>query len=174
MRMKALLVAAALVAGTLTISTSAHAAPPHDGIVTLQNHRSGLCLAPNGPFANAGIGQVPCWPLDPAQQWKREQHGDGSAWLVNQGTGFCLDLFANSPAEVVPGTLVQQFTCNLAWTSEDWYPTPSTSSGRFVLVTKVNALCAETENRSTNVGARLRLNRCNLGERSQQFRFNPA
>jgi len=25
---------------------------------------------------------------------------------------FCLDLFANSPAEVVPGTLVQQFTCN--------------------------------------------------------------
>jgi hypothetical protein len=172
---KALLVAVALMAGTLTAVAPAHAAaPPHDGLFTLQNHRSGLCLSPNGPFANAGIGQVSCWPLDGYQQWKRDQHTDGYSWLRNQGTGFCMDLFANSPDEVRPRVLVQQFWCNLEWTSEDWDISPSASPGYSLLVTKVNHFCAEIENRSTSEGARLRLNWCNAFEPSQQFRLNPA
>jgi hypothetical protein len=83
-----------------------------------------------------------------------------------------MDLLANSPGEVVPGTLVQQFWCNPEWTSEDWFLPAIADPGDRLLVTKVNVLCGEIENRSTAEGARLRLNRCNSGERAQQFRFD--
>ncbi|GIH02254.1 hypothetical protein Rhe02_03210 [Rhizocola hellebori] len=173
------LLAAAVTVSALAIGTPAHAAPQPDSNVApayvaylIVNHRSGMCLAPNGPFANAGIAQVPCQPWNTQQQWNRIDRGDGIyLWLVNVAYGFCWDLVANSVPEVRPGTLVQQFWCNPEWTSEDWRTEPSNRFLHDLIRTKINSLCAQVENKSTAPNARLRLAGCSYSESSQQFQF---
>jgi hypothetical protein len=171
------LAAATIVAAMLAVAAPAPAGAAADVAPALVagelivNQRSNLCLAPNGPFAHAGIGQFPCDRVSPYHRWERLSIDGVFVQLRNVGTGFCIDLFANSESEVVPSTLAQQFWCNTAHTGEHWWLLRSQRVGHHLLRTKINALCAEIEERSTAIAKRVRLNHCRGAEPSQQFLF---
>ncbi|WP_166388835.1 RICIN domain-containing protein [Catellatospora methionotrophica] len=139
---------------------------------TIRNERSLKCLIPKGNSnnANAPIVQRGCESRT-QHRWALFPTSNGYYWIVNQGSGLCLDLAANSEDEVVPGTRAQQFPCDAAYSSEEWTPISYFGTGRFLYQNKVKGLCLEVLGRSYNNDAPLQVNNCNLYETAQQFYF---
>jgi Ricin-type beta-trefoil lectin domain len=94
--------------------------------------------------------------------------------LVNQASQMCLDLQVNSEAEVVPGTLVQQFYCWTGYTSEQWNRSSGSRHYHFQVWTRIKGLCLDVRNRSSANGALLQVYSCKYYEDAQEFRFVDA
>jgi hypothetical protein len=174
--------AAGLVAGLMAAVTglapggAARAAPPApDGattnanpILTITNLHSNRCIGPENGTPNALIRQRGC-NRSSTQLWEFVPTGS-EYLLVNRGTGYCLDLQANSEDEVVWGTLAQQFWCNGAYDSEYWYLV-LVSYPYYQLVNRVKNLCLDVRGRSSSDGALLQVWGCKSGEPAQLFRL---
>lgn len=178
-RLMPLVLATILSIGSLTVSTSAHAAPPGgpddkaaalSAFTYIRNENSGKCLQPRSSDANALVVQRTCGPWG-GMGWALQNIGGGYYWLVNNYSGMCMDLQANSEAEVVRGTLVQQFWCNIEYTGEQWQLVPSTTAGYYHLRNRIKGLCADIRNRSTANDAQLQVIECKSFESAQRFRF---
>jgi alpha-L-fucosidase len=178
-RLVPLVLAMALTLGSLAVSTTAHAAPPAgaDGKAAalsafsfIRNQNSGKCLQPRSSYPNALVVQRTCGPWG-GMGWALQNVGGGYYWLVNDYSGLCMDLQANSEEEVVRGTPVQQFWCNIEYTSEQWQLVPSTTAGYYHLRNRVKGLCADVRNRSTANDAQLQVVECKYYESAQRFQF---
>jgi hypothetical protein len=178
-RLVMLVLGLALAVASLAFGATAHAAPTgaaDGGQATLsaysfiRNQNSGKCLQPKSSYANAVVVQRTCGPWG-GMGWALQDVGGGYYWLVNNHSGMCLDLQANSEAEVVPGTLVQQFWCKIEYTSEQWQLVPSTVSGYYHLKNRVKGLCADIRHRSTANDAPLQVIECKYYESAQRFQF---
>ncbi|HCT75213.1 MAG TPA: hypothetical protein DGT23_01180 [Micromonosporaceae bacterium] len=166
--------------GTLASATGAQAAPqpePRAGVTAapyyyIINKHSGKCLQPKSPsYANSIVVQRTCGPWG-GMTWGLFDIGGGYYWLINQYSGMCMDLQANSEEEVVRGTLVQQFWCSAAYTSEQWRLVPGPApSGYYQLVNRVKGLCADIQFRSSANEAKLQVIECKYNEPAQLFRF---
>lgn len=178
-RLVMLVLGMALSVGSLAFSTTAHAAPRGgpDGKAAalnafsfIRNQNSGKCLQPKSGNPNALVVQRTCGPWG-GMGWALQYVGNGYYWLVNDYSGLCMDLQANSEAEVVRGTPVQQFWCNIEYTSEQWQLVPSTTAGYYLLRNRVKGLCADVRNRSTANDAQLQVIECKYNEAAQRFQF---
>ncbi|HYN93329.1 MAG TPA: RICIN domain-containing protein [Pilimelia sp.] len=168
--------------GGVVSATAASAAPPAGpaagpravgGFYQVINKRSNKCVAPraNSALPQARIVQRGCEPRV-NHRWALHAIGNGYHWLSNQGSGYCLDLFANSEEEVVIGTRVQQFPCSLEYTSEQWRLVPAPApSGHYLLQTRIHGLCLDVLNASTANDAPLQVIECKPYEPAQHFRF---
>ncbi|MEU7822804.1 RICIN domain-containing protein [Catellatospora sp. NPDC049133] len=138
----------------------------------IRNEYSYKCLIPKGNSSNhnAPIVQRSC-ENRPHHRWALFPTSNGYYWIVNQGSGLCLDLAANSEDEVQIGTRVQQFTCNAAYTSEEWTPISYFGTGRYLYQNKVKGLCLDVLGRSTGNDVPLQVIECKLYEPAQQFYY---
>jgi hypothetical protein len=135
---------------------------------------SGKCLQPVSAASQARVEQRTCTSPASLQRWKVIDAGDGHAMLVNQGSGLCLDLFANTDSEVVVGTPIQQFSCWTGYNTEHWARSRGSRADHFQVFTHIKALCLEVPGGSTADGAQLRLAACSLYQNAQQFKFVDA
>ena len=185
-RLRALLVvacASALVAGasgqavaarTEPVGTNAFPAQWLDSGQRISNFYSGKCLQPETNTSQARVVQRTCTNgTNSLQRWKVLDAGDGHAMLRNGG-GLCLDLFANSQAEVVPGTPVQVFSCSNGYPTEHWSRSAGSRTDHFQVRTHINGYCLDVHHRSTADGAPLQVFLCDYYETAQQFRFVDA
>lgn len=165
--------------GSLMPGTSAHAAQRNggDGKVAglsafqfIRNENSGKCLQPKSSYQNAVVVQRTCGPWG-GMGWALQNIGGGYYWLVNDYSGLCMDLQANTEEEVVRGTLVQQFWCNIEYTGEQWQLVPSTTPGYYHLRNRIKGLCADVRNRSTANDALIQVIECKTHESAQRFRL---
>jgi len=117
----------AVVAATLTGGSAAQAAGPQGGAAAepragvaawssfpqiITNFASGKCLQPKAAALNALVEQRTCDTTNSLQKWRSEDAGSGFVRLRNVGSNLCMDLQANSEAEVGNGTLIQVFVCH--------------------------------------------------------------
>jgi hypothetical protein len=175
------LIGIAVAAGTFGAGTAAQAASQPQPLASttaaapyyfIQNVHSSRCLQPTSPAAaNSVIVQRTCGPWG-GMTWGLLYYGNGYYWLVSQYSGMCLDLQANSEAEVVRGTLVQQFYCSGEYTSEQWRLVPGPApTGTYQLQNRVKGLCADIQGRSSANNAKLQVIECKYNEPAQLFRF---
>jgi hypothetical protein len=169
-----------MLGGALAVGAGAQAAPSvqtalapvrwsdYGQIIT--NYHSGKCLQPQSSSANAFVEQRTC-NGSALQRWKVTESGTGYAWLVNQGSGLCMDLYANSEAEVVNGTTVQVFYCSTEYTTEQWARSRGSRLYHYQVFNRVKGLCLDVRNRSTSDGALLQVWSCSYYENAQQFKF---
>jgi alpha-L-fucosidase len=137
----------------------------------IRNENSGKCLQPKSPlYPNSVVVQRTCGPWG-GMNWSVQYVGGGYYWIVNTYSGLCLDLQANSEAEVVRGTLVQQFTCRAEYTGEQWQLVPSSTPGYYHLRNRIKGLCADVRNRSTANDAVIQVIECKDWESAQRFRL---
>lgn len=181
-RLATLLVGLTLSLGGLALGPAAQAAPGpgHEispaaagNFYQVVNKHSNKCVTPRGNSTglNALVVQRSC-ENRVSHRWAPEYVGNGYYWLVNQGSGLCLDLQANSEEEVQIGTLVQQFACRVEYTSEQWELVPGPApSGHYQLRNRVKGLCADVKFRSTANDAQLQVIECKYNEPAQLFRF---
>jgi hypothetical protein len=162
-----------LVAGLVTPSV-AEAAPRPDGAapndlvyVQLINKNSRKCLGPQNSSEGSFIVQRRCDRSD-AQHWGLEPLPNGYYRLRNRATQYCLDLQANSVAEVHSGTMAQQFRCVDGAPLETWWFNVA-SFPYYQVVTLVNSLCLDVQGRSSDNGARVQVYACKANETAQQF-----
>jgi hypothetical protein len=179
------LVLATAVAATsgLALAAPVNAAPAGQGVQPLgvgafeqiRNEYSNKCIIPKGNSsnANAPIVQRTCENRN-HHRWVFTPVGNGYYWIVNQGSGMCLDLAANSEEEVTYGTRVQQFWCSSEYTSEQWYPISYYGTPIFWLQNRVKGLCLDVLGRSTSNDAPLQVIECKIAqdERAQLFYNN--
>jgi hypothetical protein len=162
--------------GSVASATTAQAAPAAptgdtalSAFAPIRNENSGKCLQPKNSYANAVVVQRTCGPWG-GMGWALQDIGGGYHWLVNNHSGMCLDLQANSEAEVVRGTLVQQFWCKIEYTGEQWQLVSSTTPGYYHLRNRIKGLCADIRHRSTANDAVLQVIECKYNESAQRFR----
>jgi hypothetical protein len=136
------------------------------------NEYSNKCVIPKGNSTNgnAPIVQRTCEERV-NHRWALYPTGNGYYWIVNQGSGLCLDLVANSEDEVVIGTRVQQFWCSTAYTSEQWQLISYFGTGIYLFQTRIKGLCLDVLGRSTGNDVLLQVIECKLYEPAQHFRF---
>ncbi|WP_155373401.1 RICIN domain-containing protein [Catellatospora vulcania] len=178
-RLVALVLATAVAAATASAGP-ANAAPTGQDHQTMgvgvfqqiRNEFSRKCVIPKGNsnIPNAPIVQRTCENRT-QHRWALFPTSGGYYWIVNQGSGLCLDLAANSEDEVVIGTRAQQFTCSTAYTSEEWYPISYFGTGIYLFQNKVKGLCIDVLGRSSNNDAPLQVIECKLYETAQQFYY---
>jgi hypothetical protein len=178
-----MLTAIAVTVGTLAFAGSAQAAPPagpHAPTASFAfaqniiNFSSNKCLQPQSANRNAIVVQRRCDSTNFLQRWFVSDLGDGYSFLVNQGSGLCMDLQANSEAEVGNGTLVQVFDCFAGYTSEHWAFSQGSRVNHYQIFNKDKGLCADVRNRSSADGAVLQIWECKFLETAQEFRFVSA
>lgn len=172
-------VVVAVTAGT-ALAGSAHAAPTSQDVQPLgvgvfqqiRNEFSNKCIIPKGNSLNpnAPIVQRTCENRT-QHRWALFSTGNGYYWIVNQGSGLCLDLAANSEDEVTYGTRAQQFTCDMAYTSEQWAPISYFGTGIYLYQNRVKNLCLDVLGRSGSNDAPLQVIECKLYETAQQFYY---
>ncbi|MEV4415130.1 RICIN domain-containing protein [Catellatospora sp. NPDC049609] len=181
-RLTTLVLATAVAAITgLATAGSASAAPTAQDAQTLgvgvfqqiRNEYSNKCVIPKGNSLNpnAPIVQRTCDNSKSQHRWALFPTENGYYWIVNQGSGLCLDLAANSEDEVTYGTRAQQFYCNRAYTSEEWYPISYFGTGIWLFQNKVKNLCIDVLGRSSSNDAPLQVIECKLYETAQQFYY---
>jgi hypothetical protein len=137
------------------------------------NFASNKCLQPKSYLEQALIEQRTC-SSSQLQRWVSEDLGNGFVRLVNQGSHFCIDLLANTEAEVGNGTKLEQFDCNIAYTGQQWARSPGSRSAHFQVFNRIKGLCMDVTNRSTSNGAVIQVWSCNFYETAQEFRFTDA
>lgn len=170
----------AISGGLLVAGTGAQAAPAAapaylPGSHAIINYNSNKCLQPQSLAPNALIEQRDCDNTS-RQRWTSVDVGDGYALLVNQASGLCLDLQANSFPEVGNGTLTQQFYCSWPYDLERWNMSPGSRSNHFQVfnaftVPGIGWMCLDVRNRSKTNGALIQIWSCNFRETAQEFRF---
>ena len=114
----------------------------------LVNKRSDKCadVTAASRHPNELVQQYDCH-YEANQQWLAvpAPSAPGYYWLVNVNSGMCLDLQANSEAEVGNDTLIQQFYCNPEYTSERWQFEYVPSEGHFRLRNWVQGICLDND-----------------------------
>jgi len=177
----------AVVAATLTGGSAAQAAGPQGGAAAepragvaawssfpqiITNFASGKCLQPKAAALNALVEQRTCDTTNSLQKWRSEDAGSGFVRLRNVGSQLCMDLQANSEAEVGNGTLIQVFVCREEYTGERWMRTAGSRAQHFQVENFINtSLCLDVQNRSSSNGALLQLWSCKFIETAQEFKF---
>ena len=166
--------------GPLAAGTGAHAGPrPPASLVdwgpthVIVNYHSNKCLQPNSYSANALVVQYTCGTTN-LQKWRIVLQANGYAWLQNVGSRMCMDLKANSEAEVVNGTLVQVFHCSTTYTTEQWNRSTGSRLQYFQTWNRVKGLCLDVQDGSSANNARLQVWSCKYHETAQQFRYIDA
>lgn len=137
----------------------------------IRNVWSGKCVIPKGNSSNhnALIVQRTC-ENRVHHRWILQPLNNGYYWIINQGSGLCLDLVVNSEAEVIPGVKVQQFGCETFYTSEQWRPV-NFGSGYISFQTLIHGLCLDVLFRSTANDAQLQVVECKPFEPAQWFYY---
>ena len=148
-------------AGVLVFGTGSQAAPtakaPQAAVAlapgywsdygqTIVNYNSNKCLQPQSYAAQAFIEQRTC-DGSSLQRWKLSDPGTGYAVLVNQGSGLCIDLYANSEDEVGNGILLEQFYCNVAYTGQQWARSWGSRRYHYQVQNRIKGLCLDVRNR---------------------------
>jgi hypothetical protein len=148
------------------------AAVPSTGFAfNIINFSSNKCLQPQSWSRNAVVVQRTCDRTNFLQRWTLSPLGDGYSFVVNQGTGFCMDLQANSEDEVGNGTLVQQFDCFAGYTSEHWNFVAGSRVNHYQVFNLVKGLCLDLKDRSSANGAVIQVWSCKFLETAQEWRF---
>jgi len=149
----------------------------------LQNYGSRLCLQPEREAALNGIAivQQRCNGIDPFQRWffwvKRLDYlQPGIYWVVNVGSGQCLDDRDGKTADSSP---VQQWTCNTTSTTMQWkletagYPTyPPSPWAQFINIR--SGKCLDVRGGSSAPGAALQIYHCTTSGTLASGRANLA
>jgi hypothetical protein len=175
-----LLASMTTIAAALATGATAQAAGPHAAAagfpfaVNIINFSSNKCLQPDSGNPNAIVVQRTCDSANFLQRWYTSQLADGYSFVVNQGTGLCMDLQANSEAEVGSGTLVQQFYCSVDFTTEHWNFVPGSRVNHYQVFNLVKGLCLDLRGRSSANGAPIQVWECKFLETAQEFRFVSA
>jgi hypothetical protein len=176
-RLATLALTVVMTGGGLAFPGMAAAAPAGDtapqaigSFTQMVNEYSRKCVIPKGKSlnANAPIVQRTC-ENNATHRWIMTPLGNGYYWVINQGSGLCLDLAANSEEEVTYGTRVQQFHCSTAYTGEQWRKIDYFGTGIYLLQNRIKNLCMDVQFRSGSNDAPLQVIECKLYEIAQHF-----
>ncbi len=138
----------------------------------LRNVGSNKCASVQDRSVAAGA-LVHSWSCANANNdlWNPIALGNGFYWLVNRNSGLCLDIRTN--AGVSNGQVLQQFPCNMIYTSEQWR-FDTIIPGRFQIASAANTgKCIDLKFGSTSNGALVQMWSCGFptGNLSQTWRL---